>query len=145
MNQLNKTLELYLVKKAPALPKNIKEILVKLAPWLTIIGVVLSIPAILAFFGLSAMMSGLPYGAYGMMRAGGGFSLLAALFLVATAVLEALAIPGLMKQKMAGWNFLYWGVLVNAVYSLLSYDIIGMLVSVLISLYLLFQVKSYYK
>ena len=144
MNQLNKTLELYLVKKAPALPKNIKEILVKLAPWGAIIGVVLSIPAILAFFGLSAMMSGLPYGAYGMMRAGGGFSL-AALFLVATAVLEALAIPGLMKRKMAGWNFLYWGVLVNAGYSLLSYDIVGLIVSALISLYLLFQVKSYYK
>ncbi len=144
MNQLNKTLELYLVKKAPALPKNIKEILVKLAPWGAIIGVVLSIPAILAFFGLSAMMSGLPYGAYGMMRAGGGFSL-AALFLVATAVLEALAIPGLMKRKMAGWNFLYWGVLVNAGYSLLSYDIVGLIVSALISLYLLFQVKGYYK
>ena len=41
MKQLNKTLEMYLVKRAPALPKNIKEILVKFAPWLAIIGVVL--------------------------------------------------------------------------------------------------------
>lgn len=144
MNQLNKTLELYLVKKAPALPKNIKEILVKIAPWLSIIGVVLSIPAVLAIFGFSAMMSGLPYGAYGMMRAGGGFSL-AAVFLVATAVLEALAIPGLMKRKLAGWNFLYYAVWVGAISTLLSYDIVGLVVSTLISLYLLFQVKSYYK
>jgi len=144
MEQLNKTLELYLVKKAPALPKNIKEILVKIAPWLAIIGVVLSIPALLAIFGLSAMMSSIPYAAYGMMRAGGGFSL-AALFLVATAVLEALAIPGLMKRKMAGWNFLYYAVWVGAVSSLFNYDIVGLIVSALISLYLLFQVKSYYK
>ena len=144
MNQLNKTLELYLVKKAPALPKNIKEILVKLAPWGAIVGVVFSLPAILAIFGLSAMMSTIPYAAYGMMRASGGFSL-AALFLVATGVFEALAIPGLMKRKMAGWNFLYYAVWVGAVSSLLNYDIVGRVVSVLISLYLLFQVKSYYK
>lgn len=142
MKQLNKTLEVYLVKKAPALPKNIKEILVKFAPWLAIIGVVLSIPALLTLFGLGAMMYSLPYGAYGVGR--GGFSL-AALFLVATAVLEALAVPGLMKRKMAGWNFLYYGVWLSAVYSLLSYDLIGLVVGLVISLYLLFQVKSYYK
>ena len=141
MKQLNKTLEMYLVKKAPALPKNIKEILVKFAPWLAIIGVVLSIPALLALFGLGAMMYSLPY-AYGVGR--GGFSL-AALFLVAVAVLEALSVPGLMKKKMAGWNFLYYAVWVNAVYSLISYDLVGLAVGLVISLYLLFQVKSYYK
>lgn len=144
MDQLNKTLEAYLVKKAPALPKNIKEILVKIAPWLTIVGVVLAVPALFALFGLSSMIYSLPYGAYGMMRAGGGFSL-AAIFLIATAVLEALAIPGLMKRKIAGWNFLYYSVLVNAIYSLLNFQIVGLIIGTGISLYLLFQVKSYYK
>ena len=143
MNQLNKTLELYLVKKAPALPKNIKEILVKLAHGEQSLGWCLA-PGDIGIFGYSAMMSSIPYAAYGMMRAGGGFSL-AALFLVATGVFEALAIPGLMKRKMAGWNFLYYAVWVGAVSSLLNYDIVGRVVSVLISLYLLFQVKSYYK
>ena len=144
MKQLEKTLELYLVKKAPALPKNIKEILVKIAPWLAIVGVVIGLPALLAVFGFSAALSTMPYGGYGMYRVGGGLSL-AIIFMIATITLEALAIPGLMKRKMAGWNFLYYAVWVNAVYSLLNYEIVGLVIGTLISLYLLFQVKSLYK
>ena len=37
MDGLMKTLDLYLVKKAPALPKNVKDILVSVAPWLEVI------------------------------------------------------------------------------------------------------------
>ena len=48
------------------------------------------------------------------------------------AVLEALAIPGLMKRKMAGGNFLYYAVWVGAVSSLFNYDIVGLIVSALI-------------
>lgn len=144
MEQLNKTLELYLVKKAPALPKNIKELLVKFAPWISILLVVLGLPAVLSLFGLGAMMSSIPFAGYGMMRASGGYSL-AVLFLAGTLVLQALAVPGLMKMKVAGWNYLYYGVLVNAIYSLLIGDISGLIIGSLVSLYLLFQVKSYYK
>ncbi len=144
MTQLNKTLEVYLVKKAPALPKGVKEFLVKAAPWLAILGVVLSIPALFAILGLSAMFYSIPMMGYGLYRVSGGFSL-AVIFLVITAVLELLSIPGLMKRKMAGWNFLYYATWVNAIYSLLNYDLVGMIVGLLISLYLLFQVKSYYK
>jgi hypothetical protein len=144
MEQLNKTLEMYLVKKAPALPKNIKEILVKFAPWISVVMVIVGLPAVLALFGLGAMMYSIPYTAYGMYRAGGGFSF-AVLFLVGTLALQALSVPGLMKRKMMGWNFLYWGVWLNAIYSLLNYQIMSLVVGTLISLYLLFQVKSYYK
>lgn len=144
MEQLNKTLELYLVKKAPALPKNVKEILVKFAPWISILMVVLGLPAVLALFGLGAMMYSTPFTAYGMYRAGGGFSL-AVLFLVVTLGLQALAVPGLMKRQMAGWNFMYYSVFVNAIYSLLNGEVISLVVGSVISLYLLFQVKSMYK
>ncbi len=137
-------LELYLVKKAPALPKNVKEILVKFSPWIALLMVVISLPAILALLGLGAALYSVPYGAYGMMQAGGGFSI-AILFLIATMALQALAVPGLMKRKMAGWNFLYYGVWVNAIYSILNGQIIGMIIGTLIGLYFLFQVKSYYK
>jgi len=144
MEQLNKTLEVYLVKKAPALPKNIKEILVKFSPWISILMVVVGLPAVLALFGLGAMMYATPYTAYGMYRAGGGFSI-AILFLMGTLVLQALAVPGLMKRKMSGWNFLYYSVWLNAVYSLLNGQILSLLVGSVISLYFLFQVKSMYK
>lgn len=48
LNQLETKLEDIFGKQAPQLPPNIKELLVKIAPYLAILGVVISVPAILA-------------------------------------------------------------------------------------------------
>jgi len=144
MDGLMKTLELYFVKKAPALPKSIKEIIVSLAPWLEIIGAIMTIPAIFAILGFNAMMFGTPYGGYLAARSGFNFSL-GMVFLLAGFVLMLLAIPGLFKRSKIGWNYVYYSVLVNAVYSLINMQLFGLIVGTLISFYLLFQVKSYYK
>ncbi len=141
MDGLTKSLETYLVKQAPSLPKNIKEILVKIAPWLEVVGVVMTVPAIFALLGFNAMMYGTTYGGYVAAR---NFSL-STIFLLAGFVLMILAIPGLFNRTKVGWNYVYYSVLVSAVYSLISYQFFGMVVGTLISLYLLFQVKSYYK
>ena len=60
------------------------------------------------------------------------------------------ALPGLFARKMSGWKLLFYSVIINLVYGLvnsLTYfgSILGTLISVLISLYILFQVKSLYK
>jgi len=144
MNNLMTTLDIYLAKKAPTLPLNIKELLVKFAPWLTIIGVVLSIPAILAVFGLGALMTSIPYGGYALANSGFTY-ILAIIFLVITTVLRGLAIPGLLAKTKNGWMMLFYSVLVNIVYSILSSDILGGLLGAVISLYLLFQVREFYK
>ena len=144
MDGLMKTLELYFVKKAPALPKSIKEIIVSLAPWLEIIGAIMTIPPIFAILGFNAMMFGTPYGGYLAARSGFNFSL-GMVFLLAGFVLMLLAIPGLFKRSKIGWNYVYYSVLVNAVYSLINMQLFGLIVGTLISFYLLFQVKSYYK
>lgn len=144
MDSLSKTLEEYLVKKAPVLPKNFKEFLVKVAPWLEIVGVILTIPAILSLWGFNAVMYGTPYGGYVAASSGSSFTL-PVIFLIVYFVLMLLAIPGLFSRTKAGWNYVYYSILVNAIYLLLSMQIFGMIVSGLISLYLLFQVKSYYK
>jgi len=57
LGQLEKVLEEYLVKKAPALPTNLKELLVKFAPYLAIIGVVLSVPALFTALSAGAWLS----------------------------------------------------------------------------------------
>lgn len=44
MNQLEDLLTEYLVKKAPALPANVKEVIVNFAPWITLILVILALP-----------------------------------------------------------------------------------------------------
>ena len=57
MGQLEQTLKVYLVDKAPALPEKVKEVIVKYGPWITLIFLVLSLPAILFAFGLGTIVA----------------------------------------------------------------------------------------
>ncbi len=141
MNQLIKWLDLYFGQKAPQLPGKAKEFLVKIAPWLAIIGVVLAIPAILAVFGFSRFAFSM-MGSYGYMGYNGFGA--AWIFLLAGAILNALAIPGLRKRSMAGWNFVFYGVLVSGLQNLLMMNIVGMIISLAIGFYILFQVRPLY-
>lgn len=143
LGQLETVLDAYLGKKAPALPANIKESLVKFAPYIAILGIILSVPAVLTLFGLSAFLSAVPFGAAATARIGFSYYLGIA-FLLITVVLDGMAIPGLLAKTKKGWNLLYYSTLVNAVYSLLSVNIAGLLLGTVLGLYLLFQVKSYY-
>jgi hypothetical protein len=144
MGQLEKMLDEYLVKKAPALPANFKEILVKFAPYLAIIGVVLGVPALLTLLGASALLSSsMYYAAYG---AGLGYMYYVSIaFMIASLVLEGLAIPGLFARKKSAWNLMFYATLVSALSSLVNQSWGGLIIGTLISLYLLFQVRSYYK
>ena len=56
LSQLEDTLELYLVKKAPNLPKTIKDLIVVLTPWFTLLGIIFSIPLVFVAFGLSTLI-----------------------------------------------------------------------------------------
>ena len=145
LNKLEATLEVYFGKKAPALPENIKEIIVKIAPYLTIIGLILTIPAILILFGLGSAAT--------MMAPLGGTNSLAAvptmwfgiLLLIPAVILEAMAVPGLFARKAIAWKYIFWAQLISVVSSLVQLNILGALISALIGFYILFQVKSYYK
>lgn len=142
LGQLEDTLELYLVKKAPAMPEAWKKVIVKLAPWITLILLILALPAILAVFGLGAILT--PFSFLGGVRY--GFNYMASLvFSVITIILEAMAIPGLFKRSEKGWRLVYYATLVGAVESLLTFNIGGLIIGTGISLYILFQVKSHYK
>ncbi|HCR81448.1 MAG: hypothetical protein UY13_C0002G0140 [Candidatus Pacebacteria bacterium GW2011_GWB1_47_8] len=143
LGQLEKVLEEYLVKKAPALPTNLKELLVKFAPYLAIIGVVLSVPALFTALSAGAWLSRNYYWAMTGATLGWQYYLALALSAV-TVALEAFAIPGLFGRKMSAWKLLFYAVLVNTVYSLVYFNLAGLILGTLLSLYLLFQVRSYY-
>ncbi|MFZ2664420.1 MAG: hypothetical protein WAX66_03590 [Patescibacteria group bacterium] len=142
MDKLIKTIDGY-VKKAPALPANIKELLVQFAPWVAIISVAVSIPTILSIFGVGTYI-----GAYGMRGYGFHFGTrytIVVAFLIANVILRGLSISGLFAKSIKGWNLFFYSILLYAVYSLINYDIVGGIISTVISLYLAFQVKEYYK
>jgi len=145
--KLEVTLDEYLGKKAPALPKEWKEVLVKFTPYLAIIGVVMGIPGVLALLGMGTILA--PLGLVGGMMTGRPFLgfgyIVSVLFLGVMILLEGLAIPGLFSRSKKAWTYLYWSALVGVVQNIVSFNVGGLVIGGLISMYFLFQVKEYYK
>jgi hypothetical protein len=145
--KLEVTLEEYLGKKAPSIPKGWKEIIVKFAPYLAIIGVVMGIPGVLALLGMGAFLA--PLGLVGGIVTGRPFLgigyIVNVLFLGVIILLEGLAIPGLFSRSKKAWTFLYWSALVGVVQNIVSFNVGGLVIGSLLSMYFLFQVKEYYK
>lgn len=132
----------YFGKKAPSLPENAKEAIVKFGPWIALILLVISAPAILGLLGLGAALS--PFAYLGNFSAGIGYTV-SIVFTVVIMVLEIIALPGLFKRAKSGWNMMFYVTLLQAVDSLVSVNIGGLIIGTLLSLYVLFQIKSYYK
>lgn len=143
LDQLTDTLELYLVKKAPfTLPTGVKEFIVNVGPWITLVLMILALPLILALLGLGAILT--PFSFLGGVQAGFGY-IVGLVFSIIVLVLEAMALPGLFKKKKAGWNMMYYAMLLTAVEKLVRFDLAGLIIGTTISLYFLFQVREYYK
>lgn len=145
LTQLDQILNEYLVKKAPALPKNIADFIVNVTPYLIIIFLILALPAILALIGISAFV--IPFSLVASVAgAGAGFSYIAGIIVVIIqAVLEIMALPGLFKRQKKSWTLLYYVALIGGVNSILSLNLWGLVIGTGLSLYILYQVKSYYK
>lgn len=142
LNDLENTLEEFFTKKMPAFPDKAKEIIVKYGPYITLIMMILTVPAILAILGIGAMFT--PFALIG----GIGFgiaSILSLLFLIGMIVLEIVALPPLFKRQMKGWKILFYLSLVSAVSNIIHFDFGGLIIGTGIGWYVLFQIKSYYK
>lgn len=139
---LEDKLDELLVDKAPSLPTYWKETIVRYSPWLTLIAMILLLPLVLPLLGIGALLT--PFSYMGGVGTGMNytFSLLVS---VVTLVLEAMAIPGLFKRSRKAWYLLYYATLLGALSSLIDFNIGGLIIGTLLSLYILFQVKSYYK
>ena len=143
LGQLEDMLYEYLVKKAPfQIPPNGKEAIVKFGPWITLVLLIISVRIVLAALGLIAILS--PF----VFMGGGAYTgfnfMLGGIVLLVSVVLEAIAIPQLMRRQRSGWNLIYYSSLLNIVVNLLRFDIIP-LIGGLIGLYILFQIREYYK
>lgn len=143
--RLEGMLDEYFGKKAPALPQNIKEFIVKIAPYLVIISLIFTIPAILVLFGLGSLAT--VFSPLGGTRAVAGVPTMwvGIILLIPAVILEAMAVPGLFSRKITAWRYMYWAQFISIVSSLVQINIVGALLSALIGFYLLFQVKSLYK
>jgi hypothetical protein len=130
--------------KAPALPNNAKDILVKVLPWIALIFGILGVLGSIAGLGLLTAFSPLALfgGAEGVASYGTGF--IASLFWLVSSALMLAAYPGLAGRKLKGWNLMFYSEVASAAGAVLSLSL-GGVVGVLIGVYLLFQIKSHYK
>ena len=145
VTDLLKTAEVELDKifvgKVPALPDNVKEIIVKLAPWFAVISMILMLPLILAFLGLGAVV--MPFSYLGGLHAGFSYTL-SLIFSVILIVIELMAIPGLFKRQEKAWRLMFYSTLISLVEQLFSFNLGGLVIGGAISFYFLFQVRSKY-
>lgn len=142
---LEETLNLYFGQKAPAMPANVKELLVKFAPWITLFILVITLPAVLIALGLGALAAPLAF----LIGPGYGVSYgvtytVSMVILGASVLLEALSLPGLFKRTRQGWRYAYYATLVSVVGSLIGLNIVGAIVSAVVGFYILFQIRPYY-
>lgn len=142
LTKLDSILDEYLVKKAPSLPVNVKDFIVTVIPYLTVIFLIMALPLILGLIGISAFT--LPFAF--VAGVGTGFSYVASMIVtVITVVLEIMALPGLFKRQKRSWMLLYYVALIGGISNILSLNLWGLVIGTGLSLYILFQIKSYYK
>ncbi|HPJ16890.1 MAG TPA: hypothetical protein PK639_01500 [Candidatus Woesebacteria bacterium] len=142
LNKIEVKCEEIFVGKLPAMPQNIKEIIVKIAPYLTIVGLLFSTLALLTVFGTGfALLS-----VTALDHTGGTYKfILNGIFIVVFAVLQIMALPGMFKLTAKSWKLLFYISLLSIVSNLLAFNLGGVVIGGGISLYILFQVKSLYK
>jgi hypothetical protein len=138
----------YLREKAPfQFPAKVREWIVKYGPWISLVLLILTalvvIPGLFIILGLTAVT--LPYQAMGTVKSMGPIDYLAILISLAVLVMEAMAIPALLKRKLSGWKLVYYASLLSIVSSLLTGAIVSAILSLVIGMYILFQIRSYYK
>ncbi|HVA96715.1 MAG TPA: hypothetical protein VND99_03590 [Candidatus Acidoferrales bacterium] len=128
--------------KFPPLPKNVREILVTITPWIALIFGILGILGGIAGLGILTVFS--PFAVLGGVS-GYGNSFIAALIYLVSAILLLAAFPGTKAKKANGWKLFFWSRVVSLIGGLVGFAIVSAIIGALIGFYLLFQIKSYYK
>lgn len=128
--------------KLPAFPEEIKELLVKIAPWLALIGAVLGgIGLLFALVGggfvavatVGTEAYGSPWGYWvGMLS------------LALYVVICLIAFTPLRNRQRRGWNLLYYFQLLSLVVNLITLNIIGLLIGGFLGFWILFQIREKY-
>lgn len=128
--------------KLPALPENGRKGLAGAMPWIALIFGILGVVTGIAGFGMLTATS--PFTA---MYFGTGREMsiiISSLIGLLGSVLLLISFPGVKAYKMSGWKFLFYSQIVWIISSVFTISL-GGIIGDLIGLYLIFQIKKYYK
>jgi hypothetical protein len=143
--KLEKQLDVYFIEKAPyQIPETTKDTLIKILPWLVLVGTVLSVLPLLAILGVNLISS-----------ITGGFAplkYLSDIILIVQVIAMVISISGLFKYQKESWNFLFLALLLSILSGLISwlsyplaiFTLFTIALRTVVFLYLLFQLKNKY-
>lgn len=157
LEPLEKSLNDLFVKNAPELPKGGKDFLVQFLPWLGLIGAAVSAWAAWGIYEWTRAASVVSEWsrAFGVESTTTRWSVMlwiSLIVILVTAVLYILAFAPLQAKKKAGWNLVFYALLLNVVYGVVSIfsdyggggTLIGSLIMAALGGWLLFQIRSRY-
>lgn len=131
-------------KSLPHLPKGVVEFIVKITPYLALLGAILGLVAVFPL-----LMAG---GAVSILSLSGTllvWTLVTVVVTLANSVIMFMAYTPLKNKEMKGWMLLFWSEVISVVSSLFGLfagqtNIVGTLIGVVIGLYILFEMKPFY-
>lgn len=131
-------------KTLPKLPRGLVEFFVKVSPYLALLGAILSLISS-PVLGLLTIMTLITLNPLIVIT-----TLISAVLALVVAVILFMAYNPLKNRQQSGWMFLFWVTIINAVQTALGLvyspsGIIGSLVFLAISFYVLFQMRPWYK
>lgn len=161
-SQLEDSLNDIFGKSAPALPEGGKKFLVDIAPWLSLIGGILSLWSAWTLWHWANVANSYVDYANRLSEAFGGTTVatsrltlgiwLGIAVVIVQGVLLLMAFPKLRERAKKGWDLLFYSTLVGIVYGVVvmftdygnAGSLVGALIGAAISFYLLFQIRGHY-
>lgn len=131
-------------QKLPHMPAAVTEILVRIIPWLALVGAILN-----TLSGLQYSMSAFGIGTSSLGSSNSVYLLLYGVLSLASAYIAFLSFPLLRQRSHLGWVLLFWGVCLSIIITALTLLVTAQvtawfLVSIALSLYLTFELETFY-
>ena len=137
---LENELEPIFLGKFPPFPDDIKELLVKYGPYLILISAVFMLFGLLTAFGVGTAAIGI-----GAIPFGSGLMMYIALFVVTIiAVIYLMAFTPLRARKKAGWNLIYYALLLSLFSNIIQLAFLSAIISGVLGFWVLFQIREKY-
>lgn len=137
---LEKELEPVFLQKFPPFSESVKEFLVEYGPYFILVLSILGVIGILTALGVGSAAIGM-----GAVSAGLGLAFYAGIAMGAiTLIMYLMAFTPLRARKRAGWNLLYYALLLGLLSSLVQLHILAAVVGGVIGFWVLFQIREKY-
>ncbi len=148
------TLEPYFTKNAPRqIPEEWRKNLVNWIPWINLILGIIFLPAALALLGLAGLVSVV---ATAVGWNGSPLVILSGLILLVSIGLMIFTFPGMRARRLSTWKVLFWAYIVYFIYQVVNvignglsampiFNLLWSAIGLALGLYVLFQIKHYYK